>query len=605
MPVKPTDQEPDDDQRSLKLKHNLEKLQQLTKRLVTAIAGKENQHQELQGPDPALYKKAAAAWMDDAMQNPSKLMEQQISYWGETLKYWSEAQNMALNQPSGQPENQPAETAQSNTDRRFKNPLWQSHPYFRQAKQQYLLNAAVLEKSIQSLDGLSAKEQRQVDFFSRQILDLYSPSNFLATNPDALEKAVATDGQSLIDGLENLVRDLEANHGELAVTLADPDAFEVGVNIATTPGSVVFQNRMFQLIQYKPTTEKVHRTPLVIFPPWINKFYILDMKEKNSLIKYAVGQGFTVFVVSWVNPDASYRDVGFDTYIEEGLFKAIDVAKQITGEAQVNVIGYCIAGTLLTIGLAHMAASDDKSVKCATYFTALTDFEDAGDLGVFIDDSFLAAIQKEVDEKGFLSHFLMSRTFSYLRANDLVYGPAIRSYMMGEAPPAFDLLFWNSDSTNLPARMAIEYLHGLYRDNDLAQGRFKTLGVEIDMAKIETPIYVIATKSDHIAPWKSSFTGLNRTNGDKTFVLAQSGHIAGIVNPADGGKYGHWTNSASPQDLDKWFEEAEFHQQSWWADWAKWLKPHSGKLVPARQPGSKDFAPLEAAPGSYVKSRAV
>lgn len=588
---------------SIKLNNNLKKLEELTTRLVGAVAGKEPQNQDLQGPDKELYSKAASAWMSEAMRDPSKLIEQQVGYWGETLKYWSEAQNALLS--SSTAEAPTPEVQAKPQDRRFKNPLWESHPYFHQAKQQYLLNVAMMEKSAKDLEGLSDKEQRQVDFFTKQILDLYSPANFLATNPDALEKAVESEGQSLIDGLENLVRDLEANHGELAVTLADPDAFEVGVNIATTPGSVVFQNRMFQLIQYSPTTENVQAIPLVIFPPWINKFYILDLKEKNSLIKFAVDQGFTVFVVSWVNPDESFRDVGFDTYIEEGLFKAVEVAKEICGEKQVNVIGYCIAGTLLTIALAHMAAHNDKSIKSATYFTAMTDFEDAGDLGVFIDDGFLAGIEHEVDEKGYLGHFFMSQTFSYLRANDLVYGPAIRSYMMGEAPPAFDLLYWNGDSTNLPARMAKEYLSGLYRDNKLSKGEFEILGEKLDMGAIKTPLCVVATKSDHIAPWKSSFKGLNKTKGTKKFVLAQSGHIAGIVNPANGGKYGHWTNKAAPNDLDKWLEDAEFHAGSWWNDWALWLKRRAGKKVAARQPGTKKYPALEAAPGSYVKAKAV
>ena len=591
------------DDTSAKLNNNLKKLEELTRRLVGAVAGKQPKNQDLQGPDSELYSKAASAWMSEAMRDPSKLIEQQAGYWGETLKYWSEARNALLG--DGEAVATEVKTNPQPQDRRFKNPLWESHPFFKQAKQQYLLNVSMMEKSVNELEGLSKKEHRQVDFFTKQILDLYSPANFLATNPDALEKAVETEGQSLIDGLENLVRDMETNHGELAVTLADPEAFEVGVNIATTSGSVVFQNRMFQLIQYAPTTEKVKAIPLVIFPPWINKFYILDLKEKNSLIKFAVDQGFTVFVVSWVNPNDTYRDVGFDTYVEEGLFKAVEVAKEITHEKQVNVIGYCIAGTLLTIALAHMAAHGDKSIKCATYFTTMTDFEDSGDLGVFIDDGFLAGIEREVDEKGYLSHFFMSQTFSYLRANDLVYGPAIRSYMMGEAPPAFDLLYWNGDSTNLPARMAKEYLSGLYRDNKLSNGEFEVLGEKLDMGAIKTPIYVIATKSDHIAPWKSSFRGLNKTRGTKKFVLAQSGHIAGIVNPASGGKYGHWTNKASPNNLDKWFENAEFHQSSWWNDWAAWLKRRSGSNIVARQPGTKKYPAIEAAPGSYVKTKAV
>lgn len=580
------------------LLENISKIEALTQRLVHALTDKKPTNPSLQGPSPELVQKASSAYLAEMVANPAKMIEQQAGFWAQSLKIWSEAQQALLTGNGAAPE------SKGPRDRRFKNPLWETHPFFAQVKNQYLLTSQALESALGDLGTLEPEEQRRVSFFARQVLDMFSPTNFLPTNPDALEKAVATNGQSLVDGLENLVRDIEAGDGELAVTLSDSSAFEVGGNIATTPGAVVYQNRMFQLLQYTPTTEKVYETPLILFPPWINKYYILDLRETNSLIKYAVEKGFTVFVVSWVNPDASYRNVGIDTYLSEGLLTAIDQVKIITGQEKVNAIGYCIAGTLLTIGLAYMAKTGDDSVNAATYFTTMTDFEDPGDLGVFIEKNFLSGIESEVEEKGYLDSFFMSRTFSYLRANDLVYGPALRAYMMGEAPPAFDLLHWNSDSTNLPARMAVEYLYSLYRDNDLAQGRFKVLEQTLDMADIEVPVYVVATKSDHIAPWKPSFTGLNKLSGKKTFILAQSGHIAGIVNPPSSNKYGHWTNKDAPDNLDTWLENAEFTDGSWWDGWAKWLRKRSGASVKARKPGTKSHPVLEAAPGSYVKVQA-
>lgn len=587
---------------SAEMQANIAKLEALSQRLTQVLAKKRPTNPQLLGPDPQLYQKAASAFMADFVADPAKMFEKQAAFWGESLKHWSQAQSALMGITTKERDEN------SSKDRRFRNPLWDSHPFFQNVKEQYLLTARAIEESTGDLSALSDDEKRRVQFFTQQVVDMFSPLNFLPTNPDALQKALETEGKSLVEGLENFVRDLEANDGELLVTLSDPDSFEVGENIATTPGSVVYQNRMFQLIQYAPTTEKVRKIPLILFPPWINKFYILDLKPENSFIKYAVDAGFTVFVVSWVNPDGTYRDVGIDTYMQEGVFEAVRVVKEITGQPKVNAIGYCIAGTLLTLSLAHMAKIGDDSIQSATYFTTLTDFEDPGELSVFIDDAFLKGIEGEVEEKGFFEAFYMARTFSYLRARDLVYGPAIRSYMLGEKPPAFDLLYWNSDSTNLPARMAREYLYGLYRSNDFSEGRFEVLGETLDMADVDLPIYVIATKSDHIAPWQSSFKGLNKTSGKKNFVLAQSGHIAGIVNPPAAKKYGHWLNEADPgstvQTLDQWAQDAEFHEGSWWDKWNKWFTKRAGTLVKARLPGSETYPVLEAAPGSYVKQRA-
>jgi polyhydroxyalkanoate synthase len=432
---------------------------------------------------------------------------------------------------------------------------------------------------------------------------MLSPANFLGTNPDALTRAVETDGQSLVDGLENLVRDLEANEGDLVVTLADRDAFRVGENLATTEGEVVFRNRMLELIQYTPTTEKCYRTPLIIFPPWINKFYILDLKEKNSLIKWLVDQGYTLFVVSWVNPDPSYRDTGMDDYVEEGYLAAIDEVKKITGEDKVNAVGYCIAGTTLAITLSLMKQRGDTSVRSATFFTTLTDFSDQGEVGVFLEDDFVDGIEEEVNREGILDKFYMSATFSFLRSNDLIYAPAIKSYMMGEAPPAFDLLYWNGDGTNLPARMAVEYLRGLCQRDELARGQFPICGQTADLRDVDIPVCAVACETDHIAAWRSSYRGVQKMGArNKTFILSQSGHIAGIVNPPTKRKYGHYTNadlSLSPED---WRAAAEFHEGSWWPRWHDWLKKRSGAQIKARQPGDADHPPLAPAPGTYVLS---
>ncbi len=579
-----------------KLNANLAKVEELTQRLVAAISHKRHVDPSLQGPGQDLFMKAAAAYFAEMMSNPSKILEHQIGYWGKALKHYVDAQQQLVKGKLTEPP--PDHTPK---DRRFANPLWETHPYFNYIKQQYLLSAEAIEKAVRDLDHLDPRDKKRVEYFSRQIVDMFSPTNFLGTNPDALAKAVETDGQSLVDGLENLVRDLEANEGDLLVTLADKNAFRVGGNLATTDGSVVFRNRMFELIQYAPTTETVHRTPLVIFPPWINKFYILDLKPQNSLIKWIVDQGFTLFVVSWKNPDASYADVGLDTYVEEGYLEAIAHAKAITGEDKVNVTGYCIGGTTLSLTLALMHKRKDTSVRSATFFTTLTDFSDQGEMTVFLTDDFVDGIEKEVKQKGVLESFFMSRTFSYLRSNDLVYGPAIRSYMMGEAPPAFDLLYWNGDSTNLPARMSIEYLRGLCQGDRFAQGGFDLLGETLTIRDVRVPLCAIACETDHIAAWKSSYQGVRQMGSrDKTFILSESGHIAGIVNPPNKKKYGHYTNDDWPETPEEWQKAAAYHEGSWWPRWAAWLARRSGARIPARVPGDSAHPVLCPAPGTYV-----
>ncbi|PIE07600.1 MAG: class I poly(R)-hydroxyalkanoic acid synthase [Rhodobacterales bacterium] len=580
-----------------KLQENLLRIEELTQRMARALAHRRPVRSSLQGPGPDLWARALGGFVAEAMAHPEKLWTAQIDYWGKAVQNAVAAQEAMLSGGGVVHDHTPA-------DPRFSNPLWQTNPWFNALKGQYFAAAEAISKGIGDLEGLSDYDRRRLAYFTGQIVDMMAPTNFLATNPDALEKAIETEGQSLIDGLENLCRDLERNAGELLVTLSDPDAFTVGENLGTTEGAVVFRNRMFELIQYAPTTETVHRTPLLVFPPWINKFYILDLKPDSSLVKWIVAQGYTLFVVSWVNPDESYSDVSLETYVEEGFFAAIEQVKQITGEAELNLVGYCIAGTVLALTLALLAKRGDTSVKSATFLTTLTDFSEKGEVGVFLDDGFLGGLEEEVAEIGVMPSLYMSRTFSYLRANDLIYRPAINAYMLGQRPPAFDLLYWNGDSTNLPGRMAVQYLRGLCQRNEFAGAGpgFRLFDTNLRISDVKLPVCAVACETDHIAAWKSSYRGIRRMgSGDKTFILAQSGHIAGIVNPPSKKKYGHYRNPAWPEDPADWKAGAEFHErETWWFYWNEWLAPRSGKQVPARVPGADGHEILGPAPGTYV-----
>ncbi|MBF9035540.1 class I poly(R)-hydroxyalkanoic acid synthase [Rhodobacterales bacterium HKCCE2091] len=583
-----------------RLSANLAKMEELSQRMVTALSSRPASDAGLEGPGPELYMKAGMAYWHEMMTNPAKLMENQVQYWGEALTHFMEAQQELARGSLHAPEDDGPE------DKRFQNPMWKSHPYFNFIKQQYLISAQAIERAIADLDNLPPRDKQRVEFFARQIIDLFAPTNFLATNPDALERAVETDGASLVQGLENLVRDIEANRGAILPTLSDPEAFTLGQNIGTAKGSVVFRNEMMELIQFAPTTEQVHRTPIVVLPPWINKFYILDLKESNSLIRWIVDQGYTLFVVSWKNPDTSYADTSLDDYVEKGYLEAIATAKAITGEKQINAIGYCIAGTTLAAVLSLLKKRKDNSIKSATFFTALTDFSEQGEFTPFLDDDFVDAIERQVTSEGILGSHLMSRTFSFLRANDLVYGPAVRSYMMGEAPPAFDLLFWNGDSTNLPGRMAVQYLRDLCQGNKLALGELQILGETLSLSDVTLPVCSIACETDHIAAWPDVYRGLVQfASKDKTFILSESGHIAGIVNPPTKKKYGHYTNTFVSGTPEEWRESATYNQGSWWPMWERWIAPRSGAMVPARTPGEvAGFEPLGDAPGTYVLEKA-
>lgn len=577
-----------------RLAENIERIETLGQRLLFAMAAKPVRSPGVEGPGPELYGSVAQAWLKLATEQPARLIEQQVRFWGQTLRHVAAAQGAFARNLSA-PETEAPE------DRRFKNPLWQTNPFYSFVMKQYQINADALRRAAADLEIEDDVDRRRIEWFTRQMIDMLAPTNFLATNPDALEKAIETEGESLVRGLENLVRDVESGHGELVVSLSDRDAFRVGENIGTTPGEVVYRTDMLELIQFHPTTDKVHRTPIIVFPPWINKYYIMDLKPQNSLLRWIVDQGYTLFVVSWKNPDASHADLAMDDYVAAYL-DVIGKALELTEEPQLNAVGYCIAGTTLSATLALMNQRGDDRVKSATFFTTLTDFSDQGEFMTFLQDDFVGGIEDEVERTGYLSAQLMQRTFSFLRANDLVWGPAIRSYMLGEAPPAFDLLYWNGDGTNLPGKMVKQYLRDLCQANALAEGGFEILGHKVHLSEVTLPLCAVACESDHIAPWLHSWTGVKQMGSrDKTFLLSESGHIAGIINPPTKVKYGHYTSDmgfdGTAQD---WREGGTFHQGSWWGHWEEWLSGRSGAMIAARAP-SVSLAP---APGTYVLEKA-
>jgi len=482
-------------------------------------------------------------------------------------------------------------------DGRFKDDDWSSNFLFDYIKQSYLITARHIQHAVADVEGLPPESQKKVAFFTRQFVDALAPSNFALTNPQVLRETVASGGQNLLKGLDNLLGDIEKG----GISMTDEKAFKLGRNVATTPGKVVFQTDLMQLIQFQPTTQEAYRTPLVIIPPWINKYYILDLREKNSFIKWALDQGHTVFVLSWVNPDARLAQMGFEDYMKQGPLAALDAVEKATGERRVNFIGYCLGGTLLGATLAYLASKGEDRVASATFFVALLDFSAPGELGVFIDEAQVDNLEKKMNERGYLEGSEMASTFNLLRANDLVWSFVINNYLMGKDPFPFDLLYWNSDATRMPARMHSFYLRNMYLKNLLGvPGGITLEGVPIDLSKVQVPAYFISTAEDHIAPWKTTYKGSQYLGGDVRFVLGGSGHIAGIVNPPSAKKYHYWTNEARPDSAEDWFKTATQRPGSWWEDWQAWIDArNAGDKVPARTPQN----PLEDAPGSYVMLR--
>ena len=558
----------------------------------------QRQHEADVAIDPLNIGSAFMEMMARLMANPASLIEAQIGFWQDYVTLWQHSTRRIMGietQPVVPPDPR---------DKRFQHEEWKENEIFDFIRQSYLLSARFVQDVVRRVDGLDPKTAQKVDFYARQFVDAMSPSNFALTNPQVLRKTAETGGENLLRGLSNLLRDLEAGRGQLHIRMTDAEAFSVGGNIAVTPGKVVYRNELMELIQYTPVTETVQKTPLVIFPPWINKFYILDLRPKNSFIRWAVEQGHTVFVASWVNPDESLAEKDFSDYMQLGVFAALDAIEQATGERQVNAIGYCLGGTLLAATLAVMARRRDSRIKSATFLVTLTDFADVGELGVFIDEEQLAALEDRMNRRGYLEGSAMATTFNMLRSNDLIWSFVVNNYLLGNETFPFDLLYWNSDSTRMPAAMHSFYLRNMYQKNLLSQKDAITLdGTPVDLRRIKVPVYFLSCREDHIAPWASTYRATQLMAGPKRFVLAASGHIAGVINPPGGGKYNHFVNATLPANAEEWFAGATEVAGSWWPDWQRWIVAQGSGEVPARAPGGGDLPALADAPGDYVKVR--
>lgn len=551
------------------------------------------------GFDPLGLNRAFLDLTAALMRNPEKLVEAQMNAWNTYFDLWISTANRMLGQDS-QPVAEPEKG-----DRRFRSEHWQENPFFDYLKQSYLIAANTIQSIVAEAEGLDEKTARKVEFYTKQYVDALSPTNFVLTNPEVIEKTIETRGENLLQGLNNFVNDFDPDSGSLRIKMTDLDAFEPGKNVAVTPGKVIYQNELMQLIQYAPSTEQVFKKPLLIIPPWINKFYILDLQPKNSLIKWLTDQGHTVFVISWVNPDESLRDKDFEDYIFQGPLAAVEAIEKATGEKQVNVAGYCIGGTLLSAALAYLKKrGGEDPFASATFFVTLIDFSYPGDLGVFVDEDQLTVLEQEMHDKGYHDGKEMALTFNLLRSNDLIWSFYVNNYLLGKEPFPFDLLYWNSDSTRMPAKMHSTYLRKMYLENSFKEpGGFSIRGEPIDVRDITTPSYFISAEDDHIAPWKSTYLGAQLFSGPVRFVLGKSGHIAGIVNPPAAGKYGYYTNDDMSESIEDWRRDVVEHEGSWWPDWQEWLEQSAGDKVPARTPGEGELKPLEDAPGSYVKVR--
>ncbi|WP_346797502.1 class I poly(R)-hydroxyalkanoic acid synthase [Halomonas sp. Bachu 37] len=492
-------------------------------------------------------------------------------------------------------------------DRRFKDEAWQQEPYYQSIMQQYLLFSQAVEEMIENLEGLDETQKRNLAFYARQLINAMAPTNFVTTNPEVMRRTLETRGENLVEGLEHLREDLKNSAEGINVRMTDRQAFKIGGNIAVTPGAVVYENELIQLLQYTPTTEKSFKTPLLIVPPWINKYYILDLREDNSFVKWLVDQGHTVFLISWRNPGPEQRDLTWADYMQMGPIEAIEAIEKACGEKSVNMVSYCIGGTLAASTMAYLTSTRRaRKVKSVTYMATLQDFRDPGDIGVFLNERVVQGIEKTLDAKGYLDGRSMAYTFNLLRENDLFWSFYVNNYLKGEAPAAFDLLYWNTDGTNLAAGTHAWYLRNMYLENRLVQpGGIELDGVKIDLRKVSTPSYFISTKEDHIAKWNSTYYGALLPKGPVTFVLGGSGHIAGIVNPPHKNKYGYWTNDTLPDTSDAWLEQASFNEGSWWPHWQAWMTQNgfadSEKMVPVRQPGEGELTIIEPAPGRYVR----
>jgi polyhydroxyalkanoate synthase len=553
---------------------------------------KANPYSSMLPLDPVGATRAFQQMWLDAASNPARIWSTYSDFAQQytqimtstTLKLWGERQGA---EPIIAPEK---------GDKRFNAPDWQQNPVFDAIKQSYLLTATTLLKSASQIEGMDKEQQRRVTFYLRQFLDAISPTNTLFTNPEVIHETIQSGGQNVVSGMENLMRDIK--DGQIKMT--DTEAFEPGRNLALTPGQVVYRNKLIELIQYTPTTEQVYATPLLFIPPWINKFYILDMQPQNSLIKFMVDSGFTVFVISWKNPDASMEEIGFDDYLTLGPLNALEVIKEIAGSPKVNPIGYCVGGTLLSTVMPYLRAKGDETISAATFFVALQDFTEVGDTSVFIDEPQLAYMEGKMAERGYLDSRSMATMFNMLRANDLIWSNVVNNYLLGKEPPAFDLLYWNNDGTRMTRVAHSFYLRNTYLENNLIKpGKIVLKDVPIDLKQISQDIYAVGAEQDHIVPWKSAWRISQLVSGPVRFILGGSGHIAGVINPPAKGR-GYWTNDKPVENAEQWFESAEQHKGSWWSDWVEWLKARSGELVAPPVAGSLTYPPIAPAPGTYV-----
>lgn len=541
----------------------------------------------------------------------SEALSDLLKYYANQSEKWNREQSLLSNELSqvgknflekllGMPTTDVIDT--NDKDRRFKDPLWTESPVFDTIRQGYLVISRWILRLAEEADGLEPHQYNLARFYAKQVTDALSPSNFLLTNPEAIRTTIENNGTNLLSGLRNLKNDLNREGGILNVTQSDTTAFSVGGNIAVTPGKVIYQNDIIQLIQYSPMTEEVHEVPLLIIPPWINKFYILDLTEKKSFVKWCLEKGYTVFMISWVNPDETLAQKSFADYMDEGILAALDAVQRQTGAEKVNTIGYCIGGTLLSATLGYMAAHKDKRIKSATFFAAQSDFTDAGDLRVFIDERQIDTIEQQMkSQNGILGAASMVQVFNLLRSNDLIWNYVVRNYLLGQDPAPFDLLYWNADATRMPEKLHLYYLRECYIKNALSQGNMVLNDTKIDLSKVKTPVYIQSSRNDHIAPYKSIYRSAHLYGGPVRFVMAGSGHIAGVINPPAAKKYQHWLNRNLPQEVDQWLDGAKEHKGSWWPDWEKWLRRKSGTKIPALDPETGPLTAIEDAPGSYVK----
>ncbi len=547
----------------------------------------------IQALDPLMeLQERFTSFMAVLMSNPRRLAELQFEYWSQWANLWQNT----FQKLNGQKIDDIYKPEPG--DRRFRSEEWNENVLFDFIKQSYLMTSGWMHHVVRSTEGLKPEMVDQIDFYTRQFADAMAPTNFVLTNPDVLRETIRTGGENLVLGLENLIEDMERGHGELKISTTNYKAFKPGKNIAVTKGAIVYQNDLMQLIQYAPTTDKVYKAPLLIVPPWINKYYILDLRPENSLVKYLVDQGHTVFMVSWVNPDSSLADKNFGDYMHEGVIESLEQIQKITGEKSTNVMAYCIGGTLMAITLAWLKAKGRQDmVNSITFLTTLIDFENSGELRLFTDRAQIESVEKTMEEHGVLEGDYLQKAFSILRANDMIWSFVINNYLLGREPFPFDLLYWNEDSTNMPCAMHSFYLRNMYLENRLIKPEgLEIEGVKIDIRDIETPAYFLSTREDHIAPWKATYSGYSAFTGPKKFTLSASGHVAGVVNPPAANKYCYWSSSEDTPSPEKWLEHASESKGSWWTDWQNWIVDYAGSKVTPREP--KDI--IEPAPGNYV-----